>query len=469
MDYIISLSCFISGSLFSYLILNSKLRNSQNNIIKAEELEEKLNSEKINTQNALNQIVTLETVASMNEKSYNSLKTESDKLELKYKELLVDITSLSKENEFLRREIERLKGEEDEKRRQYSIEFKNLANNILENNSKRFSDQHNIELKSIIEPLKENIESFKKKVESSYDSESKQRFSLEEKIKELVELNSRISEEARNLTKALKGDNKVQGDWGEMILEGILERSGLQKDREYFIQETIKDESGFAIVSENGKRMRPDIILKYPDNRKIIIDSKVSLSAFIRMSETDVKEEYNIALKQHLSSVKSHVEELSSKKYHHYTNDSLDFVMMFIPNEAAYLAAIQSDQSIWQYAYDRRVVIISPTNLITALKLIADLWKRDKQSKNSIEIAKRGGMLYDKFVTLCGKIEDSRNKLRQALNGMDDTIQTMKTGNGNLYGQVEKLKELGAKAQKQLMIDNDSLEQNIIEQSEHKD
>ena len=237
-----------------------------------------------------------------------------------------------------------------------------------------------------------------------------------------------------------------------MILEGILENSGLQKNREYFIQETLKDKEGNTTVSDSGRKMRPDVIVKYPDSRKIIIDSKVSLTAFVRMSESEDETSYNAAVKQHLQSIKAHIDELSKKSYQDYTDNTLDFVMMFIPNESAYLTALQSDQNIWQYGYDKRVVMISPTNLITALKLIADLWKRDRQSRNSIEIAKRGGLLYDKFVILCNKLEDSRSKIRQALNGMDDTISTMKTGNGNLYSQVEKLNVLGAKAQQQLII-----------------
>ena len=421
MLYLIGASCFISGAVIGYLYFHSKLKNSQGYKTKVDELETLIKDCNENRSNLLSKIASLETNISFNEKTISGLKIDYNKLNDIHKELLLEVASLGKENEFLKADIERLNKEEDNKRRLYNIEFHNLANTILENNSKKFSQQHQTELKTIIDPLRDNLDSFRKKVESSYENESKQRFSLEEKIKELVELNSRISREANNLTKALKGDNKVQGDWGEMILEGILERSGLQKDREYFVQETLKDDSGFATISEEGKRMRPDVIVKYPDNRKIIVDSKVSLSAFVRLSEAEEKDNYSIALKQHLLSVKSHVDELSAKKYQHYSNDTLDFVMMFIPNEAAYMAAMQGDQGLWQYAYDKRVVIISPTNLITALKLIADLWKRDKQSKNSLEIAKRGGMLYDKFVVLYNKIEDSRVKLRNALSGLDDT------------------------------------------------
>ena len=412
--------------------------------------------------NVNKKVVSTETTLSLLKESESELKESLRRTDELNRTYFSQIASLKKENEYLCNDINRLNTEEEEKRRRSELEFKNIASLILENNSKKISEQHQSDLKTILDPLKTNIAEFKKKVEDSYDLESKQRFSLEAKIKELVELNSRISEEAKNLTKALKGDSKVQGDWGEMILEGILERSGLQKDREYFIQETLKDEKGNTSISDDGKRMRPDVIVKYPDNRKIIIDSKVSLTAFVRMSEAEDEASYSASLKQHLQSVKNHIDELSRKSYQDYT-DTLDFVMMFIPNESAYLTALQSDSNIWQYGYDKRVVLISPTNLITALKLISDLWKRDRQSKNSLEIAKRGGMLYDRFVILCNKLDDSRNKIRQALNGMDDTISTMKSGNGNLYSQVEKLKQLGAKAQKQLIIDNSLQEENIDE------
>ena len=288
-------------------------------------------------------------------------------------------------------------------------------------------------------------------MDETYDKESKQRFSLEDKIRELVALNHKISDDARNLTKALKGDTKVQGDWGEMILETILEKSGLQKGREYTVQETLSDEIGRTISTDTGRKMRPDVLIHYPDKRKIVIDSKVSLTAFVRYTESENNEDMKRALAEHIRSVKAHVDELSRKSYQDYIR-SLDFVMMFIPNEPAYMLALQSDPDLWQYAYDKRVVIISPTNLITALKLVADMWKRDNQSKNAIEIAERGGRLYDKFVTLAKTLDELGANLRKTTRSYDDAMGQLRDGAGNLTGQVSKLHELGVKAKKQLAI-----------------
>ena len=270
----------------------------------------------------------------------------------------------------------------------------------------------------------------------------------------ILELNNQISEDAKNLTNALKGDSKIQGDWGEMILESILEKSGLQKDREYFVQYTIKDSFGRTIKNETGKAMRPDIIIKYPDKRNVIIDSKVSLKAFVKYSESNESQDKKQYIQEHLRSVKNHIDELSAKNYQQYV-ESLDFVMMFIPNEAAYLMTIQSNSDIWQYAYEKRVLLISPTNLITALKLISDLWKRELQNKNALMIAERGGLLYDKLVGFIETINDIGDKLKSINRSYESALNQLKDGKGNIISQVEKLKDLGVKAKKQLPISND--------------
>ncbi|MBK6822296.1 MAG: DNA recombination protein RmuC [Saprospiraceae bacterium] len=229
-------------------------------------------------------------------------------------------------------------------------------------------------------------------MEETYDKESKQRFSLEDRIKELIELNNRLSNDAKNLTSALKGDAKKMGNWGEIILESILDQSGLQKNREYVIQESLKD--------EEGREFRPDVMVYLPEERTIVIDSKVSLVAYDRFCSSDSKEEQTEALKQHIQSIKNHIEELSRKKYEQLAK-SLDFVMMFIPIEPAYMVAIQADRDLWSFAYNKRVLLISPTNLIAALKLIADLWKRESQNRNAIEIAKQGRTLIGQIPWFC--------------------------------------------------------------------
>lgn len=334
-------------------------------------------------------------------------------------------------------------------RQQLNKDFQVLANQILEEKTSRFTVTNRENIEAILKPLNEKLIEFKSKVEETYDKESKQRFSLEERIRELVALNNQISNDANNLTKALKGNNKIQGNWGEMILESILEKSGLKKGEEYFVQETLKDELGNTLQNNEGSRMQPDIIVEYPGGRKIVIDSKVSLNAYIKYVESEDDAEKAIAEKEHLISIKQHIDELSRKSYQDYI-DSLDFVMMFVPNEPAYILAMQLDSSLWDYAYRKRILLISPTNLIASLKVVADLWKREYQSRNAQEIANRGAMLYDKFVGFVDSLQDVGKSIEKSQRSYDKAFSQLKDGNGNLIRQAEMLKELGIKSQKQL-------------------
>ncbi|MCF6364843.1 MAG: DNA recombination protein RmuC [Bacteroidales bacterium] len=364
-------------------------------------------------------------------------KAESEKVALEQKNI-----NLSEKLQTQKEEIENIG-------KKFSNEFKVLANSILEEKSRKFTEQNQQNLKILLDPLGENIKEFRKKVEETYDKESKQRFSLEEKIKDLVDLNHKISEEAHNLTKALKGSAKTQGDWGEMILESILENSGLQKGREFFTQEFLRNDAGQTIKGIDGKKMQPDVLIKYPDGRNIIIDSKVSLVAYERYvnAENDIEQEKE--LKLHLQSLKNHIDGLSAKDYDSYTQ-TLDFVMLFIPIEPAYLSAIKHDDNLWNYAYKKKILLISPTNLITALKLVKDLWKREDQNRNAFEIAERGGRLYDKFVSFIENLEDIGKNINKANDSYENALKQLKTGKGNIIGQVEKLKELGVKTQKSI-------------------
>ena len=339
-------------------------------------------------------------------------------------------------------------------RNQLNKDFQVLANQILEEKTLRFTDVNKTNMEAILRPLNEKLVEFRTRVEETYDKESKQRFSLEERIRELVALNNQISEDANNLTKALKGNNKVQGNWGEMILESILEKSGLKKGEEYFAQEFITDENGNRIRNEQQNYMQPDIVVAYPGGRKIIIDSKVSLNAYVRYVETDVDEVRIMSEKEHIVSIKQHIDELSRKSYQDYV-ESLDFVMMFIPNEPAYILAMQLDSGLWDYAYRKRILLISPTNLIASLKVVADLWKREYQSRNAIEIAKRGAALYDKFAGFVETLQDVGKNIERSQKSYDKAFSQLKEGNGNLIRQAEMLKELGVKAQKELPDSND--------------
>ena len=333
----------------------------------------------------------------------------------------------------------------------FSTEFKLLANEILEDKSKKFTEQNKTNIDEILKPLNEKIKDFEKRVVDTYDKESKERFSLQNEIKNLVILNQSISKEASNLTNALKGQAKTQGNWGEMILENILEKSGLAKGREYFVQQSFTD--------EQGKRLQPDVVVNYPGNKSIVIDSKVSLNAYERYSSEEDKAKQDGELKLHIDSIKLHINSLSGKNYQDlYQLTSLDFVLMFVPIEPAFMLAVQAEPDLWSYAYERRILLISPTNLISTLKIVSSLWRQEYQNRNAMEIAKQSGDLYDKFVGFVDDLISIGKKMDSTQDTYKEAMKKLYSGTGNLIKRTENIKTLGAKASK-------SLPQTLIERA----
>ncbi|MBB4806535.1 DNA recombination protein RmuC [Chryseobacterium defluvii] len=453
---------------------NSDLENSN---LKIQELNQNINKEKeLNQQQTdlLNDLKNEFAKISAEHSSLNTQFQEQKQINTKQttqiealleekQNIFAKNSELSAINESLQKSLETQKEEIAKIQEEAKLQFENLANKILDEKTEKFTTLNQNNLKTILEPFQEKIVDLKNRVNEAYEKENKERFSLAEKVKELADLNQQISEDAKKLTRALKGESKTQGNWGEMILESILEKSGLVKGREYFLEHELRDEDNKALFSEfSGKKMRPDAVIKYPDERNVIIDSKVSLTAFTELvDETDV-DVYAMKLNQHLSSIKNHIQQLSQKAYDDF-GKSLDFVMMFIPSEPAYIAAMQGDQNLWNYAYERRILLLNPSNLITSLKLIADLWKREYQNRNSMEIAERGAKLYDKFVGFVDNLEKVGKNLDQAKNVYNDAYKQLSTGNDNLVTQTQKLKSLGIKNKKELpqsLIDNPD---NLIE------
>ncbi len=381
----------------------------------------------------------------------NILQQHFDSLLKKEQELREEHIALLRESERLKENLrlteEKLqsqKKEMGELQQLLSDQFRNLATEILDDKSRRFTETNRENIEKILSPLNKDIEEFRKKVDEAYHKESTERTILERKIAELVQLNNQLRVDAANLTNALKGNTKTQGDWGEMILERILENSGLTRGREYFVQETLKDDANRTIHGERGNLMRPDVVIVYPDSRKVIIDSKVSLTAYVNYcnAETDVERE--LTLKAHMQ----HIDELSEKNYCAWAGGTLDFVMMFIPNEASYVLAMQTDSALWNEAYRKRVLLLSPANLIVSLKLTADLWSREYQNRNALEIAERGAKLYDKCVSFLESFTSVGESIRKTQDVYEQAFSRLKSGNGNLIAQTMKLKELGVKSRK---------------------
>lgn len=342
--------------------------------------------------------------------------------------------------------LEESKKQQEELAEKMNLQFEMAAQKIFEEKSARFTDQNQKNLASVLEPLKERIKDFEKKVEETYSTERSERGVLRGELTKLMELNKVMSLEAQNLTKALKGENKTQGNWGELILENILERSGLRKGEEFTVQGTDMDLRG-----EDGQILRPDVIVHLPDSKHIVVDSKMTLNAYEEYSSSEDLELQDRAGKLHVEALKKHIDGLSQKKYH--AADKLispDFVILFMPLEPAFALAFRLKPDLFQYAWEKNIAIVSPTTLLATLRTVAALWKQDRQEKNALEIARRGGLLYEKFAGLMKDLQILGERLSSAQKAHDEVLKKVSDGRGNLMDQVEELKRLGAKTEKTL-------------------
>ena len=346
-----------------------------------------------------------------------------------------DMDNLRQKNQEQKEEVEKLQ-------EKFTKEFENLANKILEEKSSKFARQNKESLENILNPLKEKIKTFEDKVEKTHKESIDYHAALRQQIYGLKELNEQMTREATNLTKALKGDSKMQGNWGELVLERVLEKSGLEKDREYSVQKSF--------TREDGSRVMPDVIINLPDGKKMIVDSKVSLTDYERFvnADDDLRPKF---LQDHVNSLKKHVNELSSKKYEElYEMESPDFVLMFVPIEPAFALAINHDNKLYNQAFEKNIVIVTPSTLLATLRTIDSMWNNEKQQRNAIEIARQAGALYDKFEGFVTDLTKVGRKMDEAKREYQGAMNKLVEGRGNIITSIEKLKKMGAKAKKSL-------------------
>ncbi|MDA9552537.1 DNA recombination protein RmuC [Flavobacteriaceae bacterium] len=371
-------------------------------------------------------------------------KTDIEQNELRNDKNRINQELIAKNIECINLEKINLTREAELEKRQEQLrkDFEILATKILDEKSEKFTLQNKENIKQILNPLQDKIQLFEKKVEDTQIRSVKMHSALEEQLKGLKDLNQQMTKEATNLTKALKGDSKMQGNWGELVLERVLEKSGLEKDREYFVQQSFN--------LPDGTRVLPDVVLHLPDNKRMIIDSKVSLTDYERYVNAE-EDERPAFLKAHINSIRKHVDQLSEKKYEDlYDIQSPDFVLLFIPIEPAFAIAINEDNSIYNKAFEKNIVIVTPATLLATLRTVDTMWNNEKQQRNAIEIARQAGALYDKFEGLVSDLTGVGKKIDAAKTDYSAAMNKLVEGRGNLITSVEKLKKLGAKAKKSL-------------------
>ncbi len=422
--------------IIGYVISNLIIKNKYQKITSALEIKHQLLLEDKETNNKLISKLNTDKLLLSNEKHEIDLQLTQKVSELK------NVTEKLQDNKL---EIEKLQ-------EKFTKDFELLANKILEEKSSKFTEQNKENIKNILDPLQEKIQDFEKKVENTHKESIDYHAALRQQIVGLKDLNLQMSKETLNLTKALKGDSKTQGNWGELVLERVLEKSGLEKDSEYFVQQSF--------TNTEGKRILPDVVIHLPDNKKMIIDSKVSLTAYEQYINSEDETEKEQTIKEHVNSLKRHIEQLSEKNYQDiYQIESPDFVLLFIPIEPAFAVALNYDNQLYNKAFEKNIVIVTPTTLLATLRTIDSMWNNEKQQKNAIEIAIQAGRLYDQFVNLTNDLIKVGNQLKTVQGSYDSSMKKL-TGTGNLIRKVERIKKLGAKGSKQF---NDKLLERALE------
>lgn len=432
------------GMIIAWLILRKKL-----NIAAAAHREELLKQKNafVLEKSELNQSkMRFEERASNLQNEKQELQTSLFQEREKTEKLNRSVSISTTERKNLEEKLESQKQELEDLQKRFTIEFENIATKILKENSKEFSSANQKNMNEILSPIKEKLISFEKKVEETYDKELRDKISLREEVRKLYDLNTKISDEANNLTKALKGDVKKQGNWGEVVLERILERSGLSKGQEYDREVSMKNDDGQAI--------RPDVIIRLPEEKHIIVDSKVSLVAYERYVNAINDDEREQFQKDHIISFKQHIKGLADKHYQSSVSlNTPDFVLMFVPIESSFAVAVQADQELFGYAWDNKIVVVSPSTLLATLRTISSIWKQENQNRNVMEIARQGGALYDKFVGFVEDLIKLGKQMDMAQKTYQESIKKLYDGTGNLVGRAEKIRTLGAKVKKKLPQD----------------
>lgn len=453
MDVIIGIIALAVGMILGWLMRGFQLISKYGgNPEEVHQMKESLKKSELETEKLQERALRLQEDKSHFEEKLTAATQRNEQLSTINATLEADFKNLEKK-------LAEQKAEIAEMHQRMTEQFKNLANEILDEKSKKFTDQNKTQIGQILTPLGEKIKEFEKKVEETYDKEARDKTSLQEQIKQLSELNKKMTEEAGNLTRALKGDSKTQGNWGEVVLERILERSGLTKGQEY--------ETQFSAKNEEGSQLRPDVVIHLPDEKYLVIDAKVSLTAYERFVSSQDSGEQEMILKQHIASVKAHVKSLSGKRYADLFDTSPDFVLMFIPIEPAFGLAVMHDPQIYHEAFEKGIVIVSPSTLLATMATIRNIWKYEYQNQNAQKIADEGAKLYDKFVAFVDDLENIGNRIDKVKESHDLAMNKLSTGRGNLIGRAEKMKALGLSTKKRIsekLLDTTDKERDFTEE-----